>query len=88
VLDTRLSDEQVQLKETVEAFAREVVAPVSYQRGGERIPGLGPVEGDRPQAVAAVDAKMTHDRPARGSLRLSHVSSFPSGRSRKNVRLL
>jgi short/branched chain acyl-CoA dehydrogenase len=30
-LDTRLSDEQLQLKKTVEQFAREVVAPVSYQ---------------------------------------------------------
>ncbi|MCW2498662.1 MAG: fadE [Frankiales bacterium] len=30
-LDTRLSDEQLQLKKTVEEFAREVVAPVSYQ---------------------------------------------------------
>jgi short/branched chain acyl-CoA dehydrogenase len=29
-LDTRLSDEQLQLKKTVEEFAREVVAPVSY----------------------------------------------------------
>ncbi len=29
-LDTRLSDEQLQLKKTVEAFATEVVAPVSY----------------------------------------------------------
>ena len=29
-LDTRLSDEQVQLKKTVEEFARDVVAPVSY----------------------------------------------------------
>jgi alkylation response protein AidB-like acyl-CoA dehydrogenase len=29
-LDTRLTDEQLQLKKTVEEFAREVVAPVSY----------------------------------------------------------
>jgi len=29
-LDTRLSDEQLQLKKTVQEFAREVVAPVSY----------------------------------------------------------
>ena len=29
-LDTRLSDEQLQLKKTVEAFATEVVGPVSY----------------------------------------------------------
>lgn len=29
-LDTRLSDEQLQLKKTVEAFAREVVAPVMH----------------------------------------------------------
>ena len=29
-LDTRLTDEQMQLKKTVEAFAKEVVAPVSY----------------------------------------------------------
>jgi short/branched chain acyl-CoA dehydrogenase len=29
-LDTRLSEEQVQLKKTVEAFAREVVAPVMF----------------------------------------------------------
>jgi short/branched chain acyl-CoA dehydrogenase len=29
-LDTRLSDEQQQLKKTVQEFAREVVAPVSY----------------------------------------------------------
>ncbi|SDD49343.1 Acyl-CoA dehydrogenase [Geodermatophilus telluris] len=31
MLDTRLTDEQLQLKKTVEEFAREVVAPVSYQ---------------------------------------------------------
>ena len=30
MLDTRLTEEQLQLKKTVEAFAREVVAPVSY----------------------------------------------------------
>ena len=30
-LDTRLTDDQVQLKKTVEAFAREVVAPVIHQ---------------------------------------------------------
>lgn len=30
MLDTRLTDEQLQLKKTVEEFAREVVAPVSY----------------------------------------------------------
>ncbi len=30
-LDTRLSDEQASLKNTVEEFAREVVAPVSYE---------------------------------------------------------
>jgi len=30
MLDTRLTDEQLQLKKTVEAFAKEVVAPVSY----------------------------------------------------------
>jgi short/branched chain acyl-CoA dehydrogenase len=29
-LDTRLTDEQLQLKQTVQEFAREVVAPVSY----------------------------------------------------------
>ena len=31
MLDTRLTDEQQQLRKTVEEFAREVVAPVSYQ---------------------------------------------------------
>jgi len=31
VLDTRLTEEQQQLRKTVEAFAREVVAPVSYE---------------------------------------------------------
>ena len=30
-LDTRLSDEQQSLRKTVEEFAREVVAPVSYE---------------------------------------------------------
>ena len=30
-LDTRLTDEQLSLKKTVEEFAREVVAPVSYE---------------------------------------------------------
>jgi len=30
MLDTRLTDEQLQLKKTVEEFAREVVAPASY----------------------------------------------------------
>ena len=30
MLDTRLTDEQLQLKKTVEAFAKEVVAPASY----------------------------------------------------------
>ena len=29
-LDTRLTDEQATLRKTVEQFAREVVAPVSY----------------------------------------------------------
>jgi short/branched chain acyl-CoA dehydrogenase len=36
VLDTRLSDEQIQLRKTVEEFAREVVAPVSYQHDRDR----------------------------------------------------
>ena len=31
MLDTRLTEEQQQLRKTVEAFAREVVAPVSYE---------------------------------------------------------
>src|SRR5688500_16822144 len=30
MLDTRLTDDQLQLKKTVQEFAREVVAPVSY----------------------------------------------------------
>src|SRR3954454_21726490 len=36
MLDTRLSDEQLQLKKTVEEFAREVVAPVSYQHDRDK----------------------------------------------------
>jgi alkylation response protein AidB-like acyl-CoA dehydrogenase len=36
VLDTRLTDEQQQLRKTVEEFAREVVAPVSYQHDRDR----------------------------------------------------
>jgi alkylation response protein AidB-like acyl-CoA dehydrogenase len=36
VLDTRLSDEQLHLKKTVEEFAREVVAPVSYQHDRDK----------------------------------------------------
>ena len=36
MLDTRLTDEQQQLKKTVEEFTREVVAPVSYQHDRDR----------------------------------------------------
>jgi hypothetical protein len=36
VLDTRLTDEQQQLRKTVEEFTREVVAPVSYQHDRDR----------------------------------------------------
>ncbi|PRY50111.1 alkylation response protein AidB-like acyl-CoA dehydrogenase [Geodermatophilus tzadiensis] len=36
MLDTRLTDEQIQLRKTVEEFAREVVAPVSYQHDRDR----------------------------------------------------
>jgi hypothetical protein len=36
VLDTRLTDEQQQLRKTVEEFAREVVAPVSYQHDRDK----------------------------------------------------
>ncbi|MGX5655677.1 acyl-CoA dehydrogenase family protein [Geodermatophilus nigrescens] len=36
MLDTRLTDEQQQLRKTVEEFAREVVAPVSYQHDRDR----------------------------------------------------
>jgi short/branched chain acyl-CoA dehydrogenase len=36
MLDTRLTDEQVQLKKTVEEFAREVVAPVSYEHDRDK----------------------------------------------------
>ncbi len=36
MLDTRLTDEQIQLKKTVEEFAREVVAPVSYQHDRDK----------------------------------------------------
>src|SRR3954469_17165509 len=36
MLDTRLSDEQLQLKKTVEEFAQEVVAPVSYQHDRDK----------------------------------------------------
>ncbi|HEX2072192.1 MAG TPA: acyl-CoA dehydrogenase family protein [Geodermatophilus sp.] len=36
MLDTRLTDEQLQLKKTVEEFAREVVAPVSYQHDRDK----------------------------------------------------
>ncbi len=36
MLDTRLTDEQSQLRKTVEEFAREVVAPVSYQHDRDK----------------------------------------------------
>jgi alkylation response protein AidB-like acyl-CoA dehydrogenase len=36
VLDTRLTEEQQSLRKTVEAFAREVVAPVSYAHDRDR----------------------------------------------------
>ncbi|MDQ3610615.1 MAG: acyl-CoA dehydrogenase family protein [Actinomycetota bacterium] len=36
MLDTRLTDEQVALRRTVEQFAREVVAPVSYHHDSTR----------------------------------------------------
>ena len=36
MLDTRLTDEQQQLRKTVEEFTREVVAPVSYQHDRDR----------------------------------------------------
>jgi short/branched chain acyl-CoA dehydrogenase len=36
MLDTRLTDEQLQLKKTVEEFAREVVGPVSYAHDRDR----------------------------------------------------
>ena len=36
MLDTRLTDEQQQLRKTVEEFAREVVAPVSYQHDRDK----------------------------------------------------
>jgi alkylation response protein AidB-like acyl-CoA dehydrogenase len=36
MLDTRLTAEQTQLKKTVEQFAREVVAPVSYQHDRDK----------------------------------------------------
>ncbi|SFO24194.1 hypothetical protein SAMN05660359_02174 [Geodermatophilus obscurus] len=36
MLDTRLTDEQQQLKKTVEEFTREVVAPVSYQHDRDK----------------------------------------------------
>jgi hypothetical protein len=36
VLDTRLTDEQQQLRKTVEEFTREVVAPVSYQHDRDK----------------------------------------------------
>ncbi len=36
MLDTRLTDEQVALRQTVEQFAREVVAPVSYHHDRTR----------------------------------------------------
>ncbi len=36
MLDTRLTDEQVQLRRTVEEFAREVVAPASYQHDRDK----------------------------------------------------
>ncbi|HJX44458.1 MAG TPA: acyl-CoA dehydrogenase family protein [Geodermatophilus sp.] len=36
MLDTRLTDEQQQLRKTVEEFTREVVAPVSYQHDRDK----------------------------------------------------
>ena len=36
MLDTRLTDEQSQLRKTVEEFAQEVVAPVSYQHDRDK----------------------------------------------------
>jgi short/branched chain acyl-CoA dehydrogenase len=36
MLDTRLTEEQASLRKTVEEFAREVVAPVSYQHDRDR----------------------------------------------------
>ncbi len=44
MLDTRLTDEQVSLRKTVEEFAREVVAPVAAHHDGSQLTALAAAE--------------------------------------------